>query len=157
AIARKPPDLGGEAIACWNWGNTLVKLDCIAEAITLMEVCVTFEREVGHSDAEKHAAIVEKLRRTFFDESRMNAPGPAPPSQTPSFVGGDDAQFTVYRPRSVVPGRWYSLLAFAHLTKPEIVREVADQARRVLGEEYPSSTVESTRPVPKQSVLTFVP
>src|SRR4029450_10722970 len=29
----------------------------------------------------------------------------------------DDVQFTVYRPRQISAGRWYSLLAFAHLTQ----------------------------------------
>src|SRR5207253_769274 len=68
---------------------------------------------------------------------------------------------TVYRPHSVVPGQWFALLAFAHLAKPDIVRQVGEQAQRVLGEiaarHYQALTVDSFRPIPSRSVLTFVP
>ena len=62
-ITREIGDRGGEAIACWNLGDELAKLDRLAEAIPLMEVCVRFEQEIGHPDADKDAALVTELRQ----------------------------------------------------------------------------------------------
>jgi len=63
----------GEADSCWNLGDTLAKLDRVAEAIPLMEVCVRFEQEIDHPDAEKHAAQVEQLRQRLADDPPLPA------------------------------------------------------------------------------------
>jgi hypothetical protein len=42
----------------------------------------------------------------------------------------EDVQFTVYRPRAVVPERWYTLLAFAHLAAKRGDAPPASQSRR---------------------------
>ena len=81
----------------------------------------------------------------------------------------EDVQFTVYRPRTVQPDRWYTLLAFAHLSErpadadpgdPDPVEEVARQARHVLADEadaYGSVTQDSSAAIPREGELTFVP
>jgi tetratricopeptide (TPR) repeat protein len=63
AIALEIGDRRGEANACWNLGEALAKLERVAEAIPLMAVCLRFEQEIGHPDAEKHTAQVEELRQ----------------------------------------------------------------------------------------------
>jgi len=50
-------------------GLGLVELDRLAEALPLMEVCVRFEREIGHPDAERHAIRVAALRQRYTGES----------------------------------------------------------------------------------------
>ena len=82
----------------------------------------------------------------------------------------DNVQFTVYRPRAVVPGHWCTLLAFAHIAEkrvdtppdePEPVAEVRRQAEGVLGESSfrnaQAVTQDAPQPVPRDEVLTFVP
>jgi predicted Ser/Thr protein kinase len=82
----------------------------------------------------------------------------------------DNVQFTVYRPRAVVPDRWYTLVAFAHLAakrsgasadEPDPVEEVRRQAVRVLGEQqartHQAVTQDAPQPVPREETLTFVP
>jgi tetratricopeptide (TPR) repeat protein len=91
--------------------------------------------------------------------------------QSPELRSVDDnVQFTVYRPRVVMPDQWYTLLAFAHLAtkpsdapanEPDPVEEVKRQAMRVLGDRenraYQVVTQDAPQPVPRQETLTFVP
>jgi hypothetical protein len=69
------------------------------------------------------------------------AASPSPQSE----VLADDVQFTVYRPHSVQPGQWYTLLAFAHKSEPFVdellgpvdpVEEMRRQASTRLGEDF---------------------
>jgi adenylate cyclase len=82
----------------------------------------------------------------------------------------DNVQFTVYRPRAIVPDRWYTMVAFAHLAakrsdappqQPDPIEEVKRQAVRVLGERetrsYRIVTQDAPQSVPRQETLTFVP
>ncbi len=81
----------------------------------------------------------------------------------------DDVMFTVYRPGSVLPQKWYSLLAFAHLAErppdappdePDPVAEVQRQAQLILGEkmsEYRQSSQDSSSAVPHAGEITFKP
>jgi hypothetical protein len=82
----------------------------------------------------------------------------------------ENVQFTVYRPRAVVPDRWYPLLAFAHLAakrseapahEPDPVEEVRRQAVRALGERQARAfqvvTQDAPQSVPREETLTFVP
>jgi hypothetical protein len=81
----------------------------------------------------------------------------------------ENVQFTVYRPAGVQVGRWYPLLAFAHLSErrpeaapeePDPVQEVKRQAAAVLADEvgrYRQVTEDSARAVPREGELTFVP
>jgi hypothetical protein len=79
----------------------------------------------------------------------------------------ENVQFTVYRPGTVEPGKWYPLLAFAHLSeiRPgedemhplEQVERVAEQR---LGEHvkgFGKVTQDSRQSVPREGELTFVP
>ena len=90
--------------------------------------------------------------------------------RTHSSPVGDNVQFTIYRPRVVMPDHWYTLLAFAHLAakrseapadEPDPVEEVRRQAVRVLGErqarDYQVMTQDAPQPVPREETLTFVP
>ncbi len=80
----------------------------------------------------------------------------------------ENVQFTVYRPRSVDPGRWHPLLAFAHLSErrpdddaaPDPIEEVRRQAESMLGDRakgYQPITQDSASAVPLDGELTFVP
>jgi tetratricopeptide (TPR) repeat protein/cellulose biosynthesis protein BcsQ len=73
AIARDLGDRRGEAIACWNLGLQLAKLgpERLTEAIALMDVCVRFQQEIGHPDAESQAAHVEQLRQQLAGLDRL--------------------------------------------------------------------------------------
>ena len=80
----------------------------------------------------------------------------------------DDVMFTAYRPRTVVPQKWYSLLAFAHLSErrpdapadePDPLVEVQRQAQQILAdaiEDYKSSE-ESGASVPRGGEIIFQP
>ncbi|MBA2543995.1 MAG: toll/interleukin-1 receptor domain-containing protein, partial [Deltaproteobacteria bacterium] len=80
----------------------------------------------------------------------------------------DNVQFTVYRPRSIDPGKWHQLLAFAHLAErrpgeddlPDPVEEVQRQAKSVLGakaQHYQPVVQDAGAAIPEEGELTFVP
>jgi hypothetical protein len=59
-IAREIGDRRGEANHCWNLG--LLYEDSVpARAAELVQVCVEYERAIGHPDAEAHAERVQGL------------------------------------------------------------------------------------------------
>ena len=68
-IARDIDDLRGDATDSWNLGLLLEDSDP-ARAADLMLVCVDYEREIGHPDAEKHAEDLRQVqaRRTPSSE-----------------------------------------------------------------------------------------
>jgi hypothetical protein len=77
-------------------------------------------------------------------------------------------QFSVYRPKTIQPGLWYPLLAFAHLAArredepgaPDPIEEVHRQAAQFLQDDlaaYHQSTDDSAQPVPREGELRFVP
>jgi tetratricopeptide (TPR) repeat protein len=70
-IAREISSRSGEAKICWNLGLQLLKLDRVAEAISVMEICVHYEQEVGHPDAAKDAARVAELKQGRDEERRQ--------------------------------------------------------------------------------------
>lgn len=61
-ITREISDRRGEASACWNLGLTLERQGDLARAVDLMQVCVDYERAIGHPNAEERAAQVASLR-----------------------------------------------------------------------------------------------
>jgi|GEM_PF-7049624 len=108
-----------------------------------------------------------------FDEAASAITGALSPEyaaklNAPLYVD-ENVQFTVYRPRSVAPEKWYSLLAFAHLSgpmedadkdEPDPVEEVRRQAQRVLGEQasnYQNLTQDTSQAIPREGEITFVP
>jgi hypothetical protein len=91
-----------------------------------------------------------------------------PGEARPVLALDENVQFTVYRPKVLVPGRWQTMLAFAHLAErrddappdePDPVQEVAAQAAALLGDvgEYRQHTEDSLQAVPREGELTFVP
>lgn len=94
----------------------------------------------------------------------------ASPIEGPSASGSldENVQFTVFRPAALEPGRWHTMLAFAHLSEkrpeapahePDPVEEVQKQAAALLGDtsRYRQHTEDSLQAVPRQGALTFVP
>jgi tetratricopeptide (TPR) repeat protein len=61
-IARDIGDKRGEAYGCWNLGLEYEKAGDFERAVDLMRICVEFERNLGHPDAEKDANYLENLR-----------------------------------------------------------------------------------------------
>jgi len=69
-IAREIGDRIGESKASWNLGDELAKVGDLARAVVAMQLYVDYEREIGHPDAEKHAARVERLRKRLGEGGR---------------------------------------------------------------------------------------
>ena len=81
----------------------------------------------------------------------------------------NDVMFTVFRPATIVPRKWHSLLAFAHLSErrpdappdePDPIAEVQRQAQQILGEtlaDYKQSSEESSSAIPRADEITFKP
>jgi TIR domain len=97
------------------------------------------------------------------------APIPLPdaPSATPGEAVGltqpaveENIQFTVFRPRELVPDEWQPLLAFTHLASERSDVEVKRQAEAVLKHaiaEYRQVVQDAQDAVPRDEVLTLVP
>jgi len=68
AIMKEVGDQRVFAIICWNLGLVYEKLGLYANAIESMEVSVTYQRMIGHPQAETQAAYVDELRRKLLDE-----------------------------------------------------------------------------------------
>jgi tetratricopeptide (TPR) repeat protein len=62
-IAHDIGDREGEAKANWNLGLAYKKEGEIDKAIIAMRICVEYEQEINHPNAEKDAAHVEELRK----------------------------------------------------------------------------------------------
>ena len=80
----------------------------------------------------------------------------------------DNVQFSVYRPGTIAPERWYPMLVFAHLSEGlsegrsegDPIQEVRKRAEQVLGEKiehYRKVTQDSLHSVPREGEITFVP
>ncbi len=90
-----------------------------------------------------------------------------PEPRHPTIPMDENVQFSVYRPVAVAPGRWYPLLAFAHLSEPregdgpsDPLAEVVRQVEQSLGEQfdrYQEARVDAASAVPREGQITFVP
>jgi tetratricopeptide (TPR) repeat protein len=67
-IARETADRISEVNASWNLGLSLAKEGDLTRAIDLMQVRVDYLLEIGHPDAEEHAAHVEALRARIAEQ-----------------------------------------------------------------------------------------
>jgi hypothetical protein len=77
-----------------------------------------------------------------------------------SAVVDENVQFTVFRPRELVPDEWQPLLAFTHLASERSDVEVNKQAQAVLKHvigEYRQVVQDAQDAVPRDEVLTLVP
>ena len=87
----------------------------------------------------------------------------APPeagSAQPQAAVDENVQFTVFRPRELVPDEWQPLLAFTHLASERSDVEVKRQAEAVLKHaiaEYRQVVQDAQDAVPRDEVLTLVP
>jgi hypothetical protein len=131
------------------------------QTTSLRKVMRTEDRT--YSDSEKRRYLkrpAASARMAGADEARA----PAAPKPL-----DDNVMFTVYRRKTVAPGKWYPLLAFAHLSErrpdappdePDPLAEVERQAQTALGKsiaDYKQSTQDSTTPIPRSGELTFKP
>ncbi len=55
-------DRRDEGIACWNLGLHYEKAGDLQRAAEMMQICVDFEREIGHPDAEKDADYLKGIQ-----------------------------------------------------------------------------------------------
>lgn len=85
---------------------------------------------------------------------------PDAPASLPRAVVDENVQFTVFRPRELVPDEWQPLLAFTHLASERSDVEVRRQAeavlRHVIGE-YRQVVQDAQDAVPRDEILTLVP
>ncbi len=69
-IAREMGNRRDEARTSWNLGLAYEELGDLAAAIGAMQVCVAYEREIGHPNAVPDAAEVERLRARLAGRAR---------------------------------------------------------------------------------------
>ncbi len=110
-----------------------------------------------------------KVPTEQLDHGSFSATPPGAMRPGESVQLDENVQFTVYRPAVVQVGKWYTLLAFAHLSErrpgtsssePDPLEQVTRQAAAVLAEDterYRRVSEDSTRAVPQEAELTFVP
>jgi hypothetical protein len=65
-ICHEIGDRQGEGIHCWNLGLLYEDTDP-ARAVELMSVCVAYEHEIGHPDAEADAERVAEIQARLSD------------------------------------------------------------------------------------------
>lgn len=69
AMSHEMEDRRSEAIASWDLGVEVEKEGDLFRAADLMQIRVDFEREIGHRDAEKHAAQLQHLHDRIAAQS----------------------------------------------------------------------------------------
>ena len=98
----------------------------------------------------------------------LSIPVMEPKAPEKPLVHDENVQFTVYRPKTIIPEKWHTMLAFAHLSEkapdaspddPDPVEEVARQARQILGQaaDYGQTTQDSSQAIPRDGEITMVP
>jgi hypothetical protein len=90
--------------------------------------------------------------------SSATAPGRS--AVPPQAAVDENVQFTVFRPRELVPDEWQPLLAFTHLASERSDAEVKRQAEAVLKHaiaEYRQVVQDAQDAVPRDEILTLVP
>ncbi|MDQ3686367.1 MAG: SUMF1/EgtB/PvdO family nonheme iron enzyme [Acidobacteriota bacterium] len=121
------------------------------------------QRETHFAREREEQSHPVEARATHFTEDAKKEK-----SDETAFID-EDVQFTVYRPKVVEIYKWYTLLAFAHLSErrvdapadePDPLVEVQRLAGLALGEElddYKDVRQDSSQAVPRKGELTFVP
>jgi hypothetical protein len=129
---------------------------------------VRFQRELGESDRPVRSYGAPAELRDFVARDLAEFIEAKQPSKQPPVYLDENVQFTVYRPRTVGPQKWYPLLAFAHLSErrsdapdePDPLQEVRRQAEALLGAALPNYrdlTEDSMLAVPREHELIFLP
>lgn len=112
-------------------------------------------------------------RRWFRPDDTDERADDAPAATITGAGGGprldENVQFTVSRPQTIQPQKYYTVLAFAHLSKkppdagddvPDPVQEVVRQTETLLGpraKSYRHSTEDTKHAVPRGDYITFLP
>jgi len=170
-----------------RWVDGLRRQGMSHGAIDLLSSC--FESDPAHrpDDAGMLADLLQRLSHTApakpadagteLPLAKAAAPvslkPSSPPAAGPQPAGLpklDEIQFTIYRPKTVCPGLWYPMLAFAHLAerRPEAsedeqdpIEQVRAQVEQVLGEQqlkqYRDTTVDARQGVPREGEITLLP
>ncbi len=126
-------------------------------------------RCLRHRPRERFRSMRE-LRAALWPAKQRHLSGASGERRIAPAVGVDDnVLFTVYRPRTVRPDKWYGFLAFAHLEhrradapkgETDPLEEVQRQAQAVLANstsEGGNTSQEVLQGVPRAGELTFVP
>jgi serine/threonine protein kinase len=169
ALAKNPQE---------RWPNCTAFVRALLEAEQVRPAPAAAGFARGDSPALEDAAdivMARDLDQTIEKKSELLGArvgrATLPVEITPSLILAVDenVQFTVYRPRLVQPQKWYTLLAFAHLSErspeapadePDPIEEVLRQAEQVLGEAaraYQEVTQDARQAVPRAGELTFLP
>lgn len=80
----------------------------------------------------------------------------------------ENVMFTVFRPKTIIPQKWTSMIAFAHLSErppdapdePDPIKEVNRQAAQLLGSQisdYKQSSQDAGAAIPRAGEITFKP
>ena len=83
AVARELGDRRGEALASWNLGLALQSEGDLARAAAAMQVCVDFERDIGHPNAKQDAATLGELRQRLAASQSATSGDAADMGQSP--------------------------------------------------------------------------
>lgn len=114
------------------------------------------------------AAVLYFLRRRSFTLGGTDDKDAPTESERPRYVD-ENVLFTAYRPKVIATEKWYTLLAFAHLSEkrpgaspvePEPADEVRHIAERLYGGRMREQIVtqhQGAGSVPERRLLTFVP
>ena len=181
ALAIDEKSLGPEHPTVANSLNSLAGLyrtiGAYAKAEPLYQQALQIRKKALGADHPSTAAILNNLAALLQDTNRLQEAGyhldeaillkKDPTPVTPLL--DENVQFTVYRPREIIPVRWYKMLIFTHLderpawldaSEPSPLEEVQDEAQRILGprlETYRKTTEESRLAVPREGEITLVP
>ncbi|MFZ0504119.1 MAG: TIR domain-containing protein [Chthoniobacterales bacterium] len=156
--------------------NGLLELRENENRITVAELSL----HLGTRATSGHSAFVTRMDDAsgqivlappqFESESTRTEAAAEANSQThgPPSLPEENVQFTVYRPATLVAGRWQRMLVFTHIDEaPDQAademtpaQEVSERAQRILAEEFESYrqlAADSRFPVPRESEITLIP
>jgi transposase-like protein len=80
-FVRVAGDRAREARAIWNLGLAYEELADLPHAIAAMQVCVDYERALGHPEANHDAAQLDRLRARFASETPRRSESPQSPGR----------------------------------------------------------------------------
>jgi serine/threonine protein kinase len=144
------------------------------DRVPLLEDLVSQDRPTPLSLAQERQVdtLLRSASARRLDRLKPGWPSPPePPTSTGAWENHSpqEVQFTVYRPRTIVPGTWYPMLAFTHLAErrpdapevePDPIEVVRTQARQFLGSEsgkFRESSVDARQPIPRAGEITLLP
>ena len=157
--------------SCREWldaaGATAAAQEAPQTTEARTEPAVDTQRELATRSIDKPAEARAARREAPEWPAQTPLPTPEPPAAAPGAAAvlsqaaiDENVQFTVFRPRELVPDEWQPLLAFTHLASEHSDVEVKRQAEAVLRHaigEYRQVVQDAQDAVPRNEVLTLVP